>query len=31
MGQDTIDNLADDYAATSLLLKRFATPDAWLS
>ena len=26
MGQDTIDNLADDYAATSLLLKRFATP-----
>src|SRR5439155_17429395 len=26
MGQDTIDNLADDYAATSLLLQRFATP-----
>jgi 3-oxoacyl-[acyl-carrier protein] reductase len=25
MGQDTIDNLADDYAATSLLLQRFAT------
>jgi 3-oxoacyl-[acyl-carrier protein] reductase len=26
MGQDTIDNLADDYAATKLLLQRFATP-----
>jgi 3-oxoacyl-[acyl-carrier protein] reductase len=26
MGQDTIDNLADGYAATSLLLQRFATP-----
>jgi NAD(P)-dependent dehydrogenase (short-subunit alcohol dehydrogenase family) len=26
MGQDTIDNLADDYATTSLLLQRFATP-----
>jgi NAD(P)-dependent dehydrogenase (short-subunit alcohol dehydrogenase family) len=25
MGQDTIDNLPDDYAATSLLLQRFAT------
>jgi 3-oxoacyl-[acyl-carrier protein] reductase len=25
MGQDTIDNLADDYAATNLLLQRFAT------
>jgi 3-oxoacyl-[acyl-carrier protein] reductase len=25
MGQDTIDSLADDYAATSLLLQRFAT------
>ena len=26
MGQNTIDNLADDYAATSLLLQRFPTP-----
>ena len=26
MGQNTIDNLADDYAETMLLLQRFATP-----
>jgi 3-oxoacyl-[acyl-carrier protein] reductase len=26
MGQNTIDNLADDYAETTLLLQRFATP-----
>jgi 3-oxoacyl-[acyl-carrier protein] reductase len=26
MGQATIDSLADDYAATTLLLRRFATP-----
>jgi 3-oxoacyl-[acyl-carrier protein] reductase len=26
MGQDTVENLADDYEATSLLLQRFATP-----